>query len=148
MNIRTVVVAALAGAVAVLSGCIFVAKTERSGRAYSKNSLAIQLETNEQVPGIRERRQDDLARLNPGISVGEFRKAFPDAIYIESRRVNGREWDAYSVTHSELCQYEGTTNTFTYKDELWFFFQDGAYRGFGSPKQWPTDATEPAPQSP
>lgn len=140
--------AALVGAGVALSGCIFVAKSERSGRAYSANSSALQLETGQYVPGIRERRKDDLAKLNPGDGVADFRKAFPDAIYVESRRANGREWDAYSVTHNELCQYEGSSSTFTYKDELWFYFQDGAYRGFGAPKSWPADAVEPQPPAP
>ncbi len=145
MRLNTIVLTGLLGVVGAgaLPGCIFVSKTERSGKAYARNELATQIEPGQSFPGVRERRRDDLAKLNPGIGLDEFRKAFPDAIFVESRVNGAQQWHAYSVTHEELCQLNGSTDTFSHKDEMWFFFQDGQYRGFGKAKNWPTDAKAP-----
>jgi len=131
---------AILGTLATVPGCIFVAKSDRSGRTYARNDLATQIEPGQPLPGVRERRRDDLARLSPGMSTDEFRRVFGDAVFIESRSVGTRQWQAFSVIHTELCQLAGAPSI-SHRDEVWFFFEDGQYRGFGPARQWPSDAS-------
>jgi len=134
MNITAAVVSL--AVLSLLPGCIFVAKTDRPPAGFTA------ADGTRKSPGLRETRRDDLAALNPGDSVEAVRRRFPEAVFIESRSASGHRWDAYSVVVEEQRTGAEPRVNVAWKDELWFFFEDGQYRGFGSAGTWPSAAAQ------
>lgn len=113
-----------------IQGCVFVVKSDKAGMSSFHAA-------GEECSGLRERRKADLSRLSPDDGIPQFKAVFHEAVFVESRAVEGVRWDAYSVTHEERHEHESPKATGVCRDELWFFFEDGKYRGFGRRSAWP-----------
>ncbi len=134
------------GAMIAASGCIIVDRDNghwHNDHGYDKVSAeearsVREISSTEMLPTVRDRHADSFAKLEPGMSVQQFRVLFQNAAFVEQRKLDGGAvGDAYSVQLQEKLRYKGERYVFTHKDEQWFYFSDGKLVKWGEPNKWP-----------
>jgi hypothetical protein len=138
---RTGLLAGGAVGLAALSGCVVAIGNESeypSGKvaltATEKSSLPA-VRSKSELPTIRDKYADQLAKLGPTTTVEEFKTLFPEAKFVERR--GEPPVDAYSV---ELVQkYRQANKTYGYvsRDESWFYFRNNVFVKWGAPHDFP-----------
>jgi hypothetical protein len=134
---NAVVGTALAGLLAGMSGCIIVS-THRDGERLSREEAECvpALAPGETLPSVESRHAESFAKLRPGMSVDEFKAAFPSAVFVKQQQVDGEPVDAYRVSINERLRYRSSRYAFTHSDSKWFYFRPSGLVYWGASNQW------------
>lgn len=127
----------MAAMLAGMSGCIIVSTHSDGERLSREEALNVPaLAPGEALPTVATRQSEGFAKLRPGMSVDEFRMAFPTAVFARTQSVNGESIDAYSVTIRERLRHNNSRYAFTHTDSAWFYFNQSGLVRWGKPNQW------------
>lgn len=85
---------------------------------------------------ITQRHASQLAQLNPGMSLDEFRLIMPRAVPAGQAASGGQMIDAYEVEHTYM--YDTWSGRTTHQ-RLWFYFVDKTLVKWGEPGDWPSE---------
>lgn len=140
---RSAVVGAGLAAALSLQGCIIVADNDSypgNSQRLSSDELATvpEVPAGGVVPGLRETYSTQFASLAPGMTVEQFRAAFPGAVFAQQRTGDdGIKSESYSLVESKRYRYRGSDRAFTSREEAWFYFKDGRFVKWSRTNEWP-----------
>ncbi len=78
----------------------------------------------------------ELSALEPGTTLTQYRRDFPDALPAGQNSVGGERIDAYQVSHR---RYDSNDSAWT-TEKLWFYFHNERLVKWGPPGAWPEPA--------
>jgi hypothetical protein len=150
-NGRVLVGTVLTACLLTLGGCIVSIKSEEgaTGPTYDGNSTSKvklshdereclpKVQTTADLPTVRSTYADELSKLGPNTTLEQFQALFPQAKFVERREANGSKFDAYSIRVEKKFRYRDESYGYMARDEKWFFFRDGVFIKWSSPKEWP-----------
>lgn len=130
---RAAGLAGVLGVIGVMPGCIIVA-TSRDGERLSRSEAeCVQaIGPGETLPTVADRNAAGFAKLRAGMSLAEFKEAFPSAVFVKQYEESGKTMEVYSVTLRERLRHRDSRYAFTHTDQAWFEFHNGGLVGWSS----------------
>lgn len=145
---RTALGAAALATALTLPACVVAIGNESDGTYVDSSPRRVRLTDTERrdlpmvtsvadLPTVRSKYASQVAGLNPSTTPEDLRRAMPEARFVERKQDAQGTTDAYSVSIQERYRYRGENYGLEARDEMWFYFRNGALVKQGAPHVWP-----------